>query len=122
MKRRSTMALALALALLLAACGAPPAPAAETGAAPAQTAATTPEPVSDWQSEGRAYKQSPVNTGAAAAQHRRTTSSADASSGVSSTDHRFMTAPIRKVPNSVPKPISRRRRASTSRSMAPWMT
>lgn len=64
MKRRSTMALALALALLLAACGAPPAPAAETGAAPAQTAATTPEPVSDWQSEGRAYKQSPVNTGA----------------------------------------------------------
>ena len=64
MKRRSTMALALTLALLLAACGAPPAPAAETGAAPAQTAATTPEPVSDWQSEGRAYKQSPVNTGA----------------------------------------------------------
>lgn len=64
MKRRSTMALALAFALLLAACGAPPAPAAETGAAPAQTAATTPEPVSDWQSEGRAYKQRPVNTGA----------------------------------------------------------
>ena len=64
MKRRSTMALALAFALLLAACGAPPAPAAETGAAPAQTAATTPEPVSDWQSEDRAYKQSPVNTGA----------------------------------------------------------
>ena len=64
MKRRSTMALALALALLLAACGAPPAPAAETDAAPAQTAAATPEPVSDWQSEGRAYKQSPVNTGA----------------------------------------------------------
>ncbi len=64
MKRRSTMALALALALLLAACGAPPAPAAETDAALAQTAATTPEPVSDGQSEGRAYKQSPVNSGA----------------------------------------------------------
>ena len=51
MKRRSTMALALAFALLLAACGAPPAPAAETGAAPAQHAATTHEPESDRQSE-----------------------------------------------------------------------
>lgn len=62
MKRRSSMALALALALLLAACGAQPAPAAETDAAPAQTAAAT--PASGWQSEGRAYRQSPVNTGA----------------------------------------------------------
>ena len=65
---------------------------------------------------------SPVNAGAAAAQHSRTPTPADASSGVSSADHRFMISPIRKVPNSVPKPISRRRRASTSRSMAPWMT
>lgn len=63
MKRRSISAMALALALLLAACGADPVPVTEPEETQAQTTAV-PETVSDWQSEGRAYRQSPVNTGA----------------------------------------------------------